>query len=95
MDSGVRLWAAKVHAAHLADGPASLSLVRDILYIGDRLRKVYGIQAYNGVFATALGEWDVAFEKTTRPESALGFVTVAKVGLWNERLCGPTFFVGQ
>ena len=92
VDSRGRLWAAKVHATHLADGPASISLIGDILYIGDRLEKVYGAQAYNGVFATALGEWDVAFEKVARPESAWGFVSVAKRWVVERNIAWTNFF---
>jgi transposase len=79
VDTDGRLWVAGVHAAHQAEGPASIPLIRDMLWrVGERLEKVYGDQSYNGVFAQALADWSIDFEKASRPESARGFVPVAK-----------------
>ena len=84
VDTEGRLWVAHVHAANEADGPASCPLVSSILWrVGERLEKVLGDQAYNGVFANALAKWSrfagaIDFEKASRPESAQGFVPVAK-----------------
>lgn len=39
---------------------------------------MFGDQAYNGVLAEALTEWSIDFEKASRPETARGFVPVAK-----------------
>ncbi len=83
VDSGGRLWVIRVHAANDADGPAAIPLIDEIVqdgveYIGERLKKVYGDQAYKGVFAGELSQWGIGFEKATRPESAQGFVPVAK-----------------
>lgn len=49
VDSGGRLWVAKVHAGNQADGAASISLVADIAYLNDRLEKIYGDQAASAV----------------------------------------------
>lgn len=79
VDTQGRLWAADVHAAHQADGPAAVPLIGTILWAaGERLEKVYGDQAYNGVFAQALAGWSIDFEKASRPETARSFVPVAK-----------------
>ncbi|WP_223860879.1 IS5 family transposase [Spirosoma validum] len=84
VDTQGRLWLATVHAANQADGPAAVSLIDDILWrVGERLEKVYGDQSYNGVFANALRSGRLIapatrFEKASRPESAQGFVPVAK-----------------
>lgn len=79
VDTQGRLWLADVHSANRADGPSATSLVSDLLWqVGERLEKVYGDQAYNGVFAKALAKWDIDFEKASRPESAQGFVPIAK-----------------
>jgi transposase len=79
VDTQGRLWAAQVDAANTADGPAAVSLIKDILWgAGERLEKVYGDQAYNGMFAKALAKWDINFEKASRPESERGFVPVAR-----------------
>ena len=70
---------AGVHSANQADGPAAVSLIGDMLWrAGERLEKVYGDQSYNGIFAKALAGWSIDFEKASRPESAEGFVPVAK-----------------
>lgn len=50
VDTGGRLWAAHVHAASDADGPAALVLVSDVLWYGDRLETVFGDGSYGGVF---------------------------------------------
>ena len=43
VDTQGRLWAAEVHAAHQADGPAAVSLIGTILWgVGERLEKMYG-----------------------------------------------------
>ncbi|WP_373330942.1 IS5 family transposase [Salmonirosea aquatica] len=78
VDTGGRLWAADVHSANQADGPASLPLVSGILWYGDRIEKVFGDQAYGGVFACELSKWGVDFERASRPESSQGFVPVAE-----------------
>ncbi len=79
VDTQGRLWVASAHAANQADGPAGATLVEAMLWrVGERLEKVYGDQAYNGVFARTLAQWDIDFEKASRPESAQGFVPVAK-----------------
>ncbi|WP_228724358.1 IS5 family transposase [Spirosoma sp. KUDC1026] len=79
VDTQGRLWAADVHAANEGDGPGAIPVIRDILWgASERLEKVYGDQAYNGVFKKALGAWSIDFEKASRAESAKGFVPVAK-----------------
>jgi len=70
---------ADVDAAHRADGALAVPLVSSILWrCGERLEKVFGDQAYNGVFAAELAKWSIEFEKASRPESAKGFVPIAK-----------------
>lgn len=86
VDTGGRLWAANVHAANDADGPASVVLVSDILWYGDRIEKVFGDGAYSGVFAKALASWGIDFERAARSESAQGFVPVSK--RWRGRPSG-------
>ncbi|GAB4044916.1 hypothetical protein GCM10028774_65840 [Spirosoma jeollabukense] len=79
VDTEGRLLVVHVHAANEADGPAGRTLVSSILWrVGERLEKVMGDQAYNGVFAKELAQWNIEFEKASRPESAQGFVPVAK-----------------
>lgn len=78
VDTGGRLWAAHVHAANEADGPASLVLVSAILWYGEGVEKVFGDGSYGGVFRKALAGWGIDFERASRPESAHGFVPVAK-----------------
>ena len=79
VDTQGRLWVARVHAAHQAGGPVAVGLVSSLLWrAGERLEKGYGDQAYNGLFARALAEWNIMFEKASRPASRQGFVPVAK-----------------
>ncbi|ADB40828.1 transposase IS4 family protein [Spirosoma linguale DSM 74] len=97
VDTGGRLWAAHVHAANDGDGPAALALISDILWYGDRVEKVFGDGSYGGVFAKALAGWGLAFERAARPESAQGFVPVAKRWVvertiaWTNRSGDPVF----
>lgn len=73
-----RLWV-DVDTADQADGSLGKALIVAILWrVGERLKKMFGDQAYNRVFASALGYWSIDFEKVSRTESAIGFVTVAK-----------------
>lgn len=59
VDTGGRLWAVDVHSANQADGPASLPLIGDILWYGDRVEKVFGDRAYGGIFARELSKWGI------------------------------------
>ncbi len=93
VDTDGRLWVAGVHAAHQAEGPASIPLITDMLWrAGERLEKIYGDQAYNGVFARALADWSLDFEKASRPESARGFVPVAKRWVVERTIAWTNFF---
>lgn len=93
VDTQGRLWVAAVHAANQADGPAAISLISDVLWrAGERLEKIYGDQSYNGVFAKALAEWSIDFEKASRPESAQGFVPVAKRWVVERTIAWTNYF---
>ena len=97
VDSGGRLWVLRVHAANDADGPAALPLIEQIVldgvgYVGERLKKVYGDIAYNGLFANELDQWGIDFEKAARPESAQGFVSVAKRWVVERTIAWTNFF---
>ena len=79
VDTQGRLWLAAVDAANQADGSLAKQLIESILWrAGERLEMIFGDQAYNGVFARELANWSIDFEKASRPESARGFVPVAK-----------------
>ena len=93
VDTQGRLWAADVHAASEGDGPGAIGLIGDILWgASERLEKVYGDQAYNGVFKKALEEWTINFEKASRAESARGFVPVAKRWVVERSIAWTNFF---
>jgi transposase len=92
VDSAGRLWAAHVHPAQQGDGPAGLAMVPSILFLSERLEKVYGDQAYNGVFAKELISWGFTFEKASRAESAKGFVPVAKRWVVERSISWTNFF---
>lgn len=60
VDTQGRLWVASVHRAHEPDGRGDIPLIFSLLWrTGERLEKVYGDQAYNGVFAGALSDWSI------------------------------------
>ncbi len=93
VDTQGRIWVVGVHAAQQGDGPAALELVGDLLWrVGEGVEKVFGDQAYNGVFARELAEWSIDFEKASRPESARGFVPVAKRWVVERTIAWTNFF---
>lgn len=93
VDTDGRLWVVDVHAANEAEGPAAVPLISTILWrAGERLEKIYGDQAYNGVFARSLAEWSIDFEKASRPESTRGFVPIAKRWVVERSIAWTNFF---
>ena len=93
VDTQGRLWVADVDAANRADGILAVPLVADLLWrVGERLEKVFGDQAYNGVFAAELAQWSIDFEKASRPESARGFVPVARRWVVERSISWTNFF---
>lgn len=93
VDTQGRLWVADVDAANRADGALAVRLVAHILWrTGERLEKVFGDQAYNGVFAVELTRWSIDFEKASRPESTRGFVPVAKRWVVERSIAWTNFF---
>jgi len=92
VDTEGRLWLASVHRADEADGKAASAMVMEIACLSERLEKVYGDQAYNGVFAEAISRWSIHFEKASRPESAFGFVPVAKRWVVERSIAWANFF---
>lgn len=93
VDTQGRLWAADVQAANTHDGPGGIAVIRALLWgAGERLEKVYGDQAYNGVFRKALADWSIDFEKAARAESERGFVPVAKRWVVERSIAWTNFF---
>lgn len=93
VDAQGRLWVVGVHAANEADGPAAVELIGDVLWrCGERLEVILGDGAYNGVFKEALADWSIDFEKASRPESARGFVPVAKRWVVERSIAWTNFF---
>lgn len=86
------MWAAHVHAAQQGDGSACLTLVSSILYLSERIEKIYGDQAYNGVFAKEITNWGFSFEKASRAESTQGFVPIAKRWVVERSIAWTNFF---
>jgi transposase len=93
VDTQGRLWATDVDAANQADGRLGKQLISSILWrVGERLEKVFGDQAYNGVFANELAQWGIDFKKASRPESVQGFVPVAKRWVVERSIAWTNFF---
>lgn len=86
------MWAAHVHPANDADGPAALVLVGDSLWYGDRPDKVFCDRSYGGIFAKVLASWGICFERASRPEPAKGFVPVAKRWVVERSIAWTNFF---
>jgi hypothetical protein len=83
VDTDGRIWFAHVHAANEPDVVVALSLSVDILCQNERLQKICGDQAYNGIFASKMKEFNIRFEK--------GFIPVAKRWVFERSLHGPIF----
>lgn len=93
VDTQGRLWVVDVDAANRADGSLGEALVVAILWrVGERLEKVFGDQAYHGVFAKELDHWSIDFEIASRPESAQGFVPVAKRWVVERSIAWTNYF---
>lgn len=92
VDTDGRIWFAHVHAANEPDGAAALNFSADILCQDERLKRIHGDQAYNGVFARKMKEFNIKFEKASRPESAKGFVPVAKRWVVERSIAWTNFF---
>lgn len=93
VDTEGRLWVAHVHAANEADGPTACALIGDVLWrVGERLKKILGDQAYNGVFAKEFADRNIDFEKASRSESAQDFVPVAKRWVVERTIAWTNFF---
>ena len=93
VDTQGRLWLADVDASNRADGSLAAPLVSSILWrCGERLEKIFGDQSYNGVFAAELANWSIDFEKASRPESARGFVPVAKRWVVERSIAWTNYF---
>ena len=92
VDSQGRLWAVAVHSAQIADGRGAFALISTIIHISERLEKVCGDQAYNGLFAKELDRRGVVFEKASRSESVRGFVPIAHRWVVERTIAWTTFF---
>lgn len=92
VDSGGRLWFARAHAANLPDGAAALAFMPEIICQDERLVKIYGDQAYAGVFAKEIEKYDIKLEKAAKPESTKGFVPIAKRWVVERTIAWSNFF---
>ena len=75
-----RVWRCGVHAANVADGKAGIDVIEpDLRTQMERVEKILGDNAYNGVFAERVnGEIGIIFEKSKRQEGKRGFVPEVK-----------------
>lgn len=92
VDSGGRIWRVHVHAAHQYDGPSATQFFEDCSSFDCRLKKILGDNAYRGVFAQAVAEKGFVFEQASRPESAKGFVPIAKRWVVERTIAWTNFF---
>jgi transposase len=92
VDCDGRLWRVCVHAANEHDGPAGCALLKDTSFFDKYVKKILGDQAYKGAFAKYAGEKGFIFECATRPESAKGFVPIAKRWVVERSIAWTNFF---
>ena len=64
----------------------------DLICQNERSVKIYGDQAYNGVFADEIKKNGIDFEKASKPESASGFIPVAKRWVVERTFAWTNFF---
>ncbi|MEZ4773081.1 MAG: hypothetical protein R3D00_07855 [Bacteroidia bacterium] len=74
----VRIFDVEVHAAHLHGGTEGKRLLGQISAYSERLEKILGDQSYQGSFAAETEKLGLIFEYASKPESAKGFVPIAK-----------------
>jgi transposase len=87
--SGLRIFMPQIKAMV---GPSSLAFMADLICQDERLVKIYGDQAYNGVFAEAIRKNGIDFEKASKAESASGFIPVAKRWVVERTFAWTNFF---
>lgn len=91
VDTGGRIFDAAVHAANLHDGTQA-ALLPGMASYGARLRKVLGDQGYQGSFAEEVEKQGIVFKCASRPESAMGFVPLAKRWVVERTIAWTNFF---
>jgi transposase len=91
-DMGGRLWHVHVHAAAISDGYGGLGLSEEIFERKKRLKKVFGDQAYKGVFAKRIESMGLTYQKASKPESAKGFVPVKGRWVVERTIAWTSFF---
>ncbi len=92
VDTGGRLWAARVGPANTHDGREGCALIARRAWWMHRLEKILGDGSYTGGFARQAGEIGVVFERASRPESATGFVPVALRWVVERSIAWTNFF---
>jgi len=92
VDTGGRLWRAKVHAANLHDGCGALSLLDDLEGIDSRLKKILGDDSYKGQFAEKVKNKNWVFECASRPPTEKGFVPIAQRWVVERSIAWSNFF---
>ena len=92
VDTAGRIWRVLSHAAHGHDGKASQPIVDDLSAIDFRLKKFLGDEAYKKSFAEKVAQKGFEFERASRPESAKGFVPIAKRWVVERTIAWTNFF---
>jgi transposase len=92
VDVGGRIFDAEVHAANLHDGTQAAAMLPGCASYDARLKKVLGDQGYQGGFAQEAEKLGLIFECASKPESAEGFVPVAKRWVVERTIAWTNFF---
>ena len=87
-----RVWAARVGAAHKADGYEGCHLLKEKKEWQSRLKTILGDGAYGGIFAKMAEKRGLVFERASRAESSKGFVPIAKRWVVERSIAWTNFF---
>ena len=92
VDTGGRLWAARVGPANAHDGTEGCALLAERAWWMHRLERILGDGPYLGQFAEQVQGLGAVFEHASRPESAEGFVPVAHRWVVERSISWTNFF---
>lgn len=92
VDTDGRIWRVLTHGANLHDGVAACAIIEASSTITQRLKKILGDEAYAATFALKAAEAGFEFERASKPESAKGFVPIAKRWVVERTIAWTNFF---
>lgn len=92
VDVGGRIFDVGIHSANLHDGTEAMALLPGCVANNGRLEKILGDQGYQGEFEKEATKLGLIFECASKPESAKGFVPIAKRWVVERTIAWSNFF---